>query len=141
MFEWPSSRVSNIENGRATITGHVLTALARAYRCSVPDLLGRDPGPQTAILSLHGGLPQGGPGFAALTDALAALSRLATEIQVIRDEVLPRLKTLESEVAEAAGRITEALRDAEALAETFERAAGSLRAVPLPAEGSAAAKA
>lgn len=132
LYEWPASRVSNLENGRATITSHVMMALARAYHCSVADLIARDPGPAAGLTSLDGALPAGG--LAALHDALAALSRVAAEAKAIRSDVLPRLQTLETEVSEAAARITEALRDTAALAETFERAAGTLRAtVPLAA--------
>lgn len=132
MYGWPASRVSNLENGRATVTGHVMMALARAYRCTVGDLISRDPGP---VAGLGGALPAGG--LAALHDALAAISRVAAEAAAIRSDVLPRLQTLEREVADAAERITAALQDTAALAETFERAAGTLRATtaaPAPAE-------
>lgn len=42
-FGWPSSRVSNLENGRAVITVDVLLALARHYNCALSDLLSPPP--------------------------------------------------------------------------------------------------
>jgi transcriptional regulator with XRE-family HTH domain len=127
-YGWPASRVSNLESGRATITGHVLMALARAYRCSVADLIGRDPGPKKPFDQIVGDdLQSFGLGAAPLHDALKALARLAGEAKDLRAEVLPRLSALEAGVSDVADRITDALQDAKYLADAFDRAAASLR--------------
>lgn len=40
---WQASRVSHLENGRALVTEHVLTVLARLYRCKPADLVSGPP--------------------------------------------------------------------------------------------------
>lgn len=133
-YGWPAARVSNLENGRASITGHVLMALARAYRCTVADLVGRDPGevPVTADGMV-------GAGFvAALHELRVQLAKLEIKAEELHADVLPRIKALEKGITDAGGQVNEALAEAGRLAETFERALGTLRGEGMaPADGSA----
>ena len=138
LYNWPASRVSNIENGRAIVTDHVLRALARAYRCTPGDLLDRPP-PSSSMMLLKKG--RGGSsaelGLGALHVALSALHQVGVELKSMRTDIGRRLDGLEGEIARVDSAITEALRDSVDLAESLQRTAGNItRALSLqPANG------
>lgn len=132
LYGWPTSRLSNLEKGRALITDQVLAALAQAYGCRVPDLFEPPPGGAGETgnpLASPEYYRPGAAGFAALHDALTALEALTSEAAAIRAAVLPRLDALDRAGVEAGKRLREAVKYAEQLALTFDRAADSLRAV------------
>lgn len=121
-FGWPASRVSNLENGRAVVTQHILTTLGRLYGCSAADLLGRAPPPKGVAAQLLGaGLVELPGSIAALGDTLATQQRLVREIAEIRAELLPRLAAVERELTELTDKTATAIKNAAMLAELVKR--------------------
>lgn len=128
-FVWPASRVSNLEQGRAVITEDVLTALARIYSCAPQDLL--DPPPKTGTRVARGrgaiGPVEDGEGFSKLAEMLSMIHRLRAEVQQMREEMVPRLDTLDELLSTVEANASDAMRNADQLANLFEEGWRALR--------------
>jgi transcriptional regulator with XRE-family HTH domain len=90
-FGWPSSRLSNLENGRAIYTSHILSALANYYSCTPADLIGRPP-------------PEGDEAAPRLTEVptlYALVSRLQEQIKRLADDRVRYFEKLDAVQATA----------------------------------------
>jgi transcriptional regulator with XRE-family HTH domain len=127
---WPATRVSNIETNRATITAHVLMALSKTYRCSVSDLLGRDPNVPRELQETAVSTEEEFGLAGSLQTALATLSTLDAAFKSFQGTIQVQIKTFETQIADAITLVRDALVQGEMLAETVEHFGRTLRRKP-----------
>ncbi|MBU2574846.1 MAG: helix-turn-helix domain-containing protein [Elusimicrobia bacterium] len=100
---WPQTTVSRVEQGRRGVTLHELLAVARAFRCSVADLLAELGGDTGGMNRAQASAEQPGftPGFSvAFASESAMLAQLARYgVRFLGVETLPAVSTLPVEEA------------------------------------------
>ena len=123
IYGWQQSRVSNLENGRATVTDHVLAALARAYDCKIGDLYEPPPDQKDPTFFVVGAAPVE-RGMFALREALPMLAELSDEVQ----EIIPRLRALDDGIGNAIRLISAGLAGVAEVGRAIEQAGLTLGA-------------